>query len=235
MKTRPFLPFVILLILSLLASACSQGTPAVGADNQSQANAALSPATKLAVGTLKLEGSQQAVTAEQASSLLTLWQAYQALSNSDTTAEVELDAVVKQIQEAMTADQIQAIDSMSLTRQSMMEVLQSLGMGPGSSSGTGAQSTPPAVQSFASGSGNMPPGGTTGGGPGGAPPAGGFVISGGPGDGSDMPPDAVMGTNGNSAQATPNATAQARIAIQATRVSPMVLQALIQVLQDKGK
>ena len=54
-------------------------------------------AKRQALGTLKLEGTDQVVTASQAGQLLTLWQAYQSLSNSDTSSQVELEALVKQI------------------------------------------------------------------------------------------------------------------------------------------
>ena len=155
------------------------------------------------------------------------------MSSSDTTAQVELDAVIKQIQGTMTSEQVKAIDAMTLTRQSTNEVLQSLGMAPNAPSA--AQGTPAAGQSSSGSSsstrGNdFPAGGpgTDGGGPGG----GGFQAGGAPGgDMGGVPPDAAAGTNG--AQATPNATAQARMSAQATRVSPMLLQALIQVLQSK--
>ena len=247
MKKRIALLLVVLMVTSLLLSACSSknstaSTSGTGTQGQNQAsnaasNAALSPAAKLAVGTLKLEGTAQAVTAEQASTLLTLWQAYQALSNSDTTAQVELDAVVKQIQEAMTADQIKAMDAMSITRQTMNELMQSMGLG----NGPNAQSTPVAGQST---SGNSPFSGSSGANGAGGPPSsgpggGGFTVSGGgPGDMGGMPPDAAMGaggTGGTGTQATPDATAQARISAQATRVNPMLLQALITMLKSKSQ
>jgi len=58
----------------------------------------LSTVTRLALGTLKLEGTDQAVSTSQAAELITFWQAYQSLSNSDTSSDVELEALVKQIQ-----------------------------------------------------------------------------------------------------------------------------------------
>ncbi len=232
MKTRLFL-LAGLMICTLLLGACSStkantnaaasanGTPAAANPNDNQE---LSVATKLALGTLKLEGTDQAVTADQANTLLTLWQAYQALTNSDTTAQVELDAVVEQIQASMTSEQTKAIDDLQLTRQSMGEIMQSAGIefGPGSR----AQRTPAAGQSS---SGNNRQGNGEG---------GRQFFGGGPGDGG-MPPDGggVMGggpQGANGAQITPNATLQARFRAQASRVNPMILQGLIKMLETKA-
>ena len=93
MKTKFTIPVSLLTIFTLLLAGCSS----VSAATVSVSNS-LSGATKLALGTLKLEGTSQAVTAAQASELLTLWQGYKSLDNSDTSSQVELDALVKQIQ-----------------------------------------------------------------------------------------------------------------------------------------
>jgi hypothetical protein len=69
----------------------------------------------LALGTLKLEGTANAVTAEQAKALLPLWQAIVALSGTSTTAEAELTAVQNQIVEALQPAQLQAIGALQLT------------------------------------------------------------------------------------------------------------------------
>jgi hypothetical protein len=216
-QTRFLIGFSFCFILILAGCSSASTSTSSGASPQTQDSPSLPLATRLAIGTLKLEETDQAVTAEQAAGLLTLWQAYQALSNSDTTATVELDAVIKQIQAAMTPEQIQAIDDMQLTRQSMGEVLQSLGMdtGPGVSR---AQRTPEAGQTF--------PGGGAGGPPGGMPAEGGGF----PGGGAGLPAD---GGPGFGAQITPDATMQARFGSQASRISPMLLEALIDLLETK--
>ena len=76
---------------------------------------ATSVRNQLALGTLKLEGTANAVTAEQAKSLLPLWQAIVALSGTTTTAEAELTAVQNQIVTALTPAQLQAIGALQLT------------------------------------------------------------------------------------------------------------------------
>ena len=88
----------ILAILSVLV-ACNQTT----AQTQSGTGgntAPLSTATQLLVGTFKLEGTDLAVTADQAKQLLPLWQTLQALSTSNTAATEEINAVVDQIRAA---------------------------------------------------------------------------------------------------------------------------------------
>jgi len=99
---------------------------------------ALSVPAQLAVGTLMLEGSENAVTTEQAQELLPAWQLYQSLESSGTAAQVEIDIVVKQVQEAMSAAQLTAIKEMKLTSDSMMELAQQQGLGLGMGGGGSA-------------------------------------------------------------------------------------------------
>lgn len=76
---------------------------------------ALSVRNQLALGTLRLEGTPDAVTPEQASSLLPLWQALSTLSTSTTSAPEEMTALQNQIAESLTPAQLAAIDGMQLT------------------------------------------------------------------------------------------------------------------------
>jgi hypothetical protein len=76
---------------------------------------ATSVRNQLALGTLKLEGTAQAITAEQAKELLPLWQAIVVLSGNTTTAEEELTAVQNQIAAALQPAQLQAIGALQLT------------------------------------------------------------------------------------------------------------------------
>ena len=95
--------------------------------------------TQLLIGTLKLEGADLAVTPEQASELLVLWQASSALSRSGTGATEEVTAVLNQIEGAMTPQQITAIAEMQLTRENIQTMAQELGISSGGD-GTGAGS-----------------------------------------------------------------------------------------------
>ena len=58
---------------------------------------------QLALGTLALEETDQAITAEQAAALLPLWKAANSLSGADNVAAEEMTGLFKQIEEAMTS------------------------------------------------------------------------------------------------------------------------------------
>jgi len=71
--------------------------------------------SQLAYGTIKLADTPNAVTPEQAKSMIPLWQAVISLSGDTTTAAEELTAVQDQITAALTAEQLQAIAAMQIT------------------------------------------------------------------------------------------------------------------------
>ena len=70
---------------------------------------------QLSLGTLRLEGTANAVTAAQATRLLPLWQALKTLSASSTSATEEVTAVQNQISAAMDPAQVSAIAGLQLT------------------------------------------------------------------------------------------------------------------------
>jgi hypothetical protein len=86
---------------------------------------ALPASSQLALGTLELKETANAVTPEQAASLLPLWQAIQA---GTLQSEAETNAVLKQIEKAMTAEQLAAIASMQLTFEDMGTWVQAQGV-----------------------------------------------------------------------------------------------------------
>lgn len=173
----------ILMIVGLWLTACSASatlTPTASTNND------LPTETQLAVGTLKLEGTDQAVSVEQAKELVVYWQVYQTLSQSETTAQAEIDGLVAQIQEAMTDDQMKAITDMAITQQDVLTSMQGVTI---SSSDSGNR----AVSS--SSSGGMPAGGPPADG-GGAPPDGGMPAEMGgaaPDSGTSQPQSAQTG------------------------------------------
>lgn len=126
---------------------------------------------KLLFGTLMLEDTDQAVTAEEAAALLPLWKAVNALESSDTTAPEELAAVYEQIQEAMTADQIAAVEAMDLGPESMQAVAEKLGIempslgGKMDTSSMTDEQKAAMAQRLAEGGASGGPGGGPGGGP----------------------------------------------------------------------
>jgi hypothetical protein len=240
---------MVILVMSLAAcnksSNHTNSTSNTSATNGGQGNINLSQVNMLLVGTLKLEDTDKAVSAEEAVNLLPLWQAYRSLSTSQTTAEAEVDALLNQIQSTMTVDQIQAIKDMNLTSTDMMDLMQSLGGAIMISGTPNPQSTPginiaggleggspPSVdfQFRSEGSPNGSTGGTTR-----TFPSGGVVIVGG-GPGGDAGSAAGLG-GGPVIQGTLDpsmqATAQARFSTQANQVNTMLLDVLITKLEAK--
>jgi len=122
-RTTPFWLFA-LLALSLL-SACGNQTRAdtgsgyegyVSANLDASYPDALPAATQLALGTLLLEGTDQAVTREQARALLPLWQA---LQGRRVQSSAESEALFRAIEQTMTYEQLQAIAAKRLTTQDL--------------------------------------------------------------------------------------------------------------------
>lgn len=150
---------------------------------------ALSIPMQLAVGTFKLDGTDNQVDADTASALLPLWKAVRSLSSSDSAAAEEIQAVYNQIQETMTPEQIQTISEMQLTFGDMGAVAQEMDLNFGAGGRFGdftpeQQETAQAARESGQipeggfgGDGNfpIPEGGFPGGGPGGRNfPGGGF-------------------------------------------------------------
>lgn len=142
----------------------TQNSPA-GAAVQALGTGELSTQAKLALGVLQLETTADAVTAEQGNTMLPYWRTLQALIESGTAADVEIEAVLKPIQNALTAAQLDAINSMDISADTIQSVL--------------AQT---AETNRAGGAGRGFDGGFPGGGP---PPGGGLGPEGFPGGGID--------------------------------------------------
>jgi len=200
-----------LSLLMLTLAACGSASNEPQADS-AQPNGSLPQATQLIIGTLKLEGTENSVTSEQAAELVTLWQVYQSLNESDVASQEESDALIEQIQETMTSEQMQAITDMELTQEDVFAIMQEQGITPGRA---------PQGNS-ATGNGNT--GGFTP--PDGGVPGGGFPASGGPGGngGQGLSPDQIAtaqaerGSGGRGPRGVP---------------SPLI-EALIQFLEKKA-
>ncbi len=179
-----------IMLSTRAATATSTATIAQDASTASELNTsydnAVSIELQLLLGTLKLQGTDLAVTAEQASTLLPLWNNFKTISqsmtptqkqanatpqppSSNSKTQAQLTALVEQIQAVMTTDQIKAIAALKITRETALTIMQEQGItlgGPPSGSGnsTGSSNPPPQDTPPAGGPGNM--GGT------GAPPNG---------------------------------------------------------------
>jgi hypothetical protein len=212
-----------LLIFALTLSACS-GTASASQASSTQESAALPIATELIVGTLKLEGTDQAVSADQAKELLMLWQVYQELSNNDTAAQAEFDGLVDQIQGTMTAEQMNAITAMKLTQSDVFALMQEKGLSAGqpqqSNSGSGSGSS-----TRSSGGFTPPNGGATGG-----PPDAGMA-GGGPPDGGIA---GMVGTGSTTSTGQTQSTGTGSSAVRSAGVPSALVDALVQILEQRA-
>jgi hypothetical protein len=138
---------------------------------------------KLGMGTLRLDGTNLAVTPEQAKTLLPLWRALKTLSTDTNTSADEVKALNQQIEDSMTKEQVQAIQKMTWTRDDLRKMMQQYGVsaGNGGQQQAGARQTTPGASSQGTQTGGGGGGGFPGG-PGG-PPGGGGFIGGGTGGG----------------------------------------------------
>ncbi|RJP46594.1 MAG: hypothetical protein C4583_18630 [Anaerolineaceae bacterium] len=206
------LTLILLTLLALTLTACgaSDSTEAAATTQTDSATPTLTGPTLLVLGTFKLDGTEQAVTPEQAAELLPLWQVYQELSTSDTAAQAEIDELEKQIRKTMTDEQIKAINEMNLTPQDSFAIMQEMGIGMGQRSSS----------SSAQNNSNFTPGQGMGPGSGAPPDMGGGGVPG------QMP-------GGQSLSQEEIATAQAARAEQGggNAMLPNLINALIQYLQ----
>jgi len=187
-----------------------------------QAKDSLPVATQLALGTLKLDGTEQAVTSEQANELLVMWQVYQELTSSYTAAQEEIDDLVDQIGETMTAEQKESISAMNLNQQDIFAIMQEQGVGMvqvRQNNGNGS--------STQSGGGFVPPDGGMAGGP---PDAG--MASGAPPDGGMTGlDDAEPGVSTGQSQAPAAGPGLGGSA----GVPTVLVEALIQLLEQRAR
>lgn len=125
--------------------------------------------SQLAVGTIQLEETDLLVDEALAAEILPLWQVVQSLSSSETAASVEITAVLNQIQDLMSPQQLAAIANMSLTQESLTAMLESGAITFGRGAGGRGQNADGTVEGGATA--GFTPG--QGGGPGGGGPGGG--------------------------------------------------------------
>jgi hypothetical protein len=223
---KTILVISILAMLSVLV-ACNKTTKPQAQNGPGGSSAPLSTASILVAGTFKLEGTDLAVTSAQAAQLLPLWQTLKALSNSNTAADEEINALVDQIKGVMTTQQMAKITSLKLTQQDVMSLMSQAGVSP---NGANATTTPMAINGFTGGNNAQGGAGAQGGGAGG-PPAGGPPAGGAPGGGipSGGGDPGITGGNGV-ASTTPQAVRQ-----MPNQVPAPLLNALIELLQKKIK
>lgn len=140
---------------------------------------ALPASSQLVLGTFALEETEHAITPEQAKALLPLWRAIQ---GGSLQSDAETNAVLKQIETAMTSEQLAAITAMQLTMEDLGRWMQEQGVDlapPSGAAGGPGGFAPPngmseeemaAIRATGEAGGGFPPGG--GEAPGGGGPSG---------------------------------------------------------------
>ena len=122
---------VLVMVLVFTLVGCQQAEPAPAVETgdtgrPGQENArGLFGETELSLGTIKLEGTGNAVTPAQAAELLPLWQVIQ---SGSLQGGAETAAVLKQIEGQMTEAQIAAIEAMALTMEDVQAWMQEQGI-----------------------------------------------------------------------------------------------------------
>jgi len=215
----------VVLPSEVVSQPTSVNLPAPGT-MEAPAGAAISDEIRLIIGTFKLEGTDQAITAEQAAKLLPLWQAIKdsqgnamppqgqpqtnATPQDHTALQQGIDSRIKQIEEVMTPAQLEAIQKIEINQQDVLTLLQEQGItlqgpqaGNGNGQGNGTFMPPPGTPP----AGGMPGGNGTNGGQGQAPQ-----------DGQMGTPRAGMAPGNGPAGFVPNE----------------LIDALIQILQKKA-
>lgn len=81
--------------------------------------------TKLIVGIIKLEGTDQTITSEQAANLISLWNSLLELTQSqEDVTQGQVDALVEQIKAVLSAEQLAAIEAMVIDQQTVLVFMQ---------------------------------------------------------------------------------------------------------------
>ena len=221
MNKKLILTLISVSILALGLAGCGTNkTVSTGTStdrlNTSYPNA-LPVETQLVLGTLKLEGTPQAVDSATAAKLVPLYTLLQQMTTSGTSAQAEIDAVLDQIQGTMATDQIHAIAAMKLTQTDMTTFFGSSGQF--ARTGTGTPGAGFGGGAGFNGGGGFPGGG--GGGDAGGPPAG-FTGGGG---GSSLNQNQI---------ATLRAERTGTPRFGGTGTPAFLINQLIQVLQKKA-
>jgi hypothetical protein len=187
-RTRQSPLSIISLIVGLaLLTACTTGV----SSSASASSGTMAPAHALATGTLGLEGTNLAIDAEAAAKLLPLWQLLDELETNSAASTEEIAAVVEEIQSTMSAEQVKAIDAMSINEG---ELAASQAGGSSASASVASQANA-AAQVTSAGTGPMMGGDMLAGG---APPSGAGPLPGG----NSQQRTTAVGTSGTSSTPT---------------------------------
>lgn len=142
---RIFIPTLIVVLTLLLASCGGTADPASTTSSSSDAyvspnldvtyEGALNARLQLTLGSLKLAETTTPITADQAKTMLPLWEALLNMTRTGNSAQAEVNALLGQIEAAFTPDQLTAIREMKLTSPDMQTWASANGVTLGSGSG----------------------------------------------------------------------------------------------------
>jgi hypothetical protein len=157
---RIFIP-TLTIIFALLLASCG-GTAEPVSTTSSNPDTYVSPSLdlsyenaintrlQLTLGSLKLAETNTPITAEQAATMLPLWQALQNMTSTGNSAQAEVNALLGQIEAAFTPEQLTAIRAMKLTSADMQTWASANGVSdgkrfgqPGSGQGGGGSGMSP--------------------------------------------------------------------------------------------
>ncbi|MDH5606738.1 MAG: hypothetical protein OEY93_07610 [Anaerolineae bacterium] len=120
-KLLPLLLILLMLALAACGGAAESSLPADSFQSGAQLN-------RLGFGILMLEGTDLAVTPEQAESLLPLWKLTKTLAESDTTVQAEITATLELIEKALTEAQLADIGAAEFDQEKIAEIMADLGI-----------------------------------------------------------------------------------------------------------
>ena len=170
---RIFIPTLIVILTLLLASCGGTAAPASTTTTNSDAYVspsldvsyenALNARLQLTLGSLKLAETTTPITADQAKTMLPLWQALLNMTRTGNSAQAEVNALLAQIESAFTPEQLTAIRDMKLASADIQAWGAANGVATGSGTGAGqgggsgmspeARATKQAAEGITSGSG----------------------------------------------------------------------------------
>jgi hypothetical protein len=150
----------MVILISILAGCSSASQDISGQEAENNAAVTANPVDKnsmessslelqLALGTFKLEETELAIPSEQAVELLPLWKAIRSLSQSDNITEEEMNALYKQIQETMSAEQLETITALQLSFEDMQTIAEQYDFEFGRGGGLGFENLSPELQATA--------------------------------------------------------------------------------------
>ncbi len=143
-KARSKKPFYVVALVAIVALA-AWANHAWADSTSTTADSPITPALKLAAGTISLESTDQAVDSASAAKLLPLWQLLAQLQDSQTANPQEITCVIDEIKLNMTSAQIKAINAMSISDAELGVVVNNGGSVGGNSTQAASAGLDPSV------------------------------------------------------------------------------------------